>query len=67
MTRKVKIVMIKWNSICENAVLRKIDRLPYSEGIHNGTWQIYTGNKQFGKIKAYVKCMIDKKVRSCFE
>ncbi|OMJ96031.1 hypothetical protein SteCoe_409 [Stentor coeruleus] len=70
-----KLVMIRGNFICEDVVLRKIEpgekalvevqtRLPYSEGICNGTWQIDTGNKKFGKIKAYVKCMIDEKVRT---
>ncbi|OMJ69859.1 hypothetical protein SteCoe_32295 [Stentor coeruleus] len=57
-----KLVMIRGNFICEDVVLRKIEpgekvlievqtRLPYSEGLCKGTWQIDTGSRKFGKIQ----------------
>lgn len=70
-----KLVMVRGSFICEDVVLRKIEpgekvmievqtRVPYSEGLCKGTWQIDTGSRKFGKIKSYVKCVTDEKVRT---
>lgn len=69
-----KFVMHRGDFICEDVILRKIEpgesitvevttRLPMVEGECKGTWHLDTGNKVFGKIKAYVKCVNDEKVR----
>ncbi|OMJ82411.1 hypothetical protein SteCoe_16885 [Stentor coeruleus] len=69
-----KLVMHKGNFVCEDVVLRKVEpgeitlvevitRLPLVEGECKGAWHLDTGNKVFGKIKAYVKCVNDEKVR----
>lgn len=69
-----KVIMHRGDFACEDVVLRKVEpgetatvevvaKLPLVEGECKGTWHLDTGNKVFGKIKAYVKCVNDEKVR----